>query len=1148
MTRIAPGGGWGSGMRSKRLRTVVLLSVLAGVLAGAGILVRGVILQRIRSVIEGSFNHGPIRLSAIPPSLSIEDIRTISASPFFSARRISARFSLLGFFTRDRSISLRVESPVLRLSDTDAGIGKRSIDFGTLPFSIERGTLEDGEVYYFGRSGTFLAKGVRAAFRRSRDSLILRIESEDNAWLMPALQVPISAKISALLEGRGKDVLIRKLVASGPDLIVKAEGKLTDLSAPRVELRASVHAPAALVADLFDLPFRWAGRIEGNGDADWRDGRVTIGVTLQSSDLGLNDFPLGRVDGDLSLKPDGNGRLGLILRRRPGPDETVAITFGAGRVSGTAENLHLDPIIRDLRIPWPVRSPAWGTFSLADRKLEAEAEFRDDLMIASAGRYPVRGPFRLSWDGGDLVRFSSPGIETSFGAFGVEGEIDVGRRIKIDLRGEASDIREGREFAELILSQKFGFPDIRGRGRMDVTIEGPYHSPAFRADFDAAPAGFERFDVARAAGWFSFENGAATGRVRVEDPGLTGEVDLTARDGGYDVRIRASDAAAERVLASLGIDFPLIARGPGDFSLTGRSSSLRVAGTFNAASATLAGQPLTQVRASLDWDGESNRLAFPALEAAYSGGTVTGSGSIGFRDQTFSIDAAASGIDLAVFDPKLKGKISFDLKGAGSLESDAASGTFSIADAAIGNLAGAGASGRLEVRYPNERLSATLTGMFRPGESEFSASFSYPQPGGGFAAEIKGRLTQFDFFMPWPGVRGELNYLADIKGGTGPLQVNGVLDFKGPLFPIPKFAQSLDDFSGLVFIQNDRATIRSLRAKLGGGDISGTGEILFGGGGISSIDVRVEGKDMVLALLERTRARADGSLRLVKNASRFTLSGDIELRDVLWRREISEKFSFTSEPSLETARTPGIFDDLELDVRLHADQNAVLQNALGRIQGRFDLTVSGRVSAPVILGEIEGLRGNVLFQDRDFRVLRARLSFFNPASAEPYVDFLGETFLKDYRVTFSLSGPTDRLKPEFSSSPPLPAEDVLALLALGESFKRTYSYDTSSQLGTGSLLSFQLGEEAGKRAERLFSLDRFRIDPFVLGASTEMTARLTVGKKISRNVILLYSTNLTSQREEIIRLEWEFSESFSLVGMRDERGRISFDAKWRKRF
>jgi translocation and assembly module TamB len=292
----------------------------------------------------------------------------------------------------------------------------------------------------------------------------------------------------------------------------------------------------------------------------------------------------------------------------------------------------------------------------------------------------------------------------------------------------------------------------------------------------------------------------------------------------------------------------------------------------------------------------------------------------------------------------------------------------------------------------------------------------------------------------------------------------------------------------------------------------------------------------------------DGSLRLFKDETRFTLTGDILVRNLSWKRELTDKFSLSSGPPSSPKTGKGLFDDLTLDVRFRADENAIIENSLGRIQGRFDLTVTGGINAPVLLGDIEGIRGDVTFQDRKFRVLRARLSFFNPTAVEPYLDFQGETYLKDYRVTFSLNGLVDRLRPEFASSPPLPPEDVLALLALGESFKRTYSYDTSSQLGTGSFLSAQLVEDAKKRAERMFSLDRFRIDPFVLGASSEMTARLTVGKKISRNIMLLYSTNLTSQREEIVRLEWEFSDSFSLVGMRDERGRISFDAKVRTRF
>ena len=124
----------------------------------------------------------------------------------------------------------------------------------------------------------------------------------------------------------------------------------------------------------------------------------------------------------------------------------------------------------------------------------------------------------------------------------------------------------------------------------------------------------------------------------------------------------------------------------------------------------------------------------------------------------------------------------------------------------------------------------------------------------------------------------------------------------------------------------------------------------------------------------------------------------------------------------------------------------------------------------------------------------------------------------------------------------------LALLALGEAFRRSYSYDTSTRLSTASLLSFQIAEQAQKRAEGLFSLARFRVDPFVLGSSAEMTARLTVGRQISRNLSILYSTNLTTQRGEIVRMEWDLSHDFSLVGMRNELGRISFDVKIRKRF
>jgi translocation and assembly module TamB len=194
------------------------------------------------------------------------------------------------------------------------------------------------------------------------------------------------------------------------------------------------------------------------------------------------------------------------------------------------------------------------------------------------------------------------------------------------------------------------------------------------------------------------------------------------------------------------------------------------------------------------------------------------------------------------------------------------------------------------------------------------------------------------------------------------------------------------------------------------------------------------------------------------------------------------------------------------------------------------------------------LDGNVEFQDRTFEVLHGRISFFNPAVIEPYITFRGEAFIKDYRVSIELDGLLDNLNPEFSSSPPLPPEDVLALIALGEAFRRTYHYDQAMSQGTASLLSFTLSEEAKRGAERLFMVDQFRIDPFVLGSSSEVAARLTVGKRISRNLFILYATNLATERRDIVKIEFELSRGWSLVAIRDEDGRISFDIKIHRRF
>jgi translocation and assembly module TamB len=530
------------------------------------------------------------------------------------------------------------------------------------------------------------------------------------------------------------------------------------------------------------------------------------------------------------------------------------------------------------------------------------------------------------------------------------------------------------------------------------------------------------------------------------------------------------------------------------------------------------------------------------------GGRLSGSARLGLADDSFGLDVTGREVDVSGFAPGARGLLSFRLSGEGVLGRDPVKGKIEIRNPAYGSVAASLADGNVELLLSGESLSASWNGVFRPGENDCSLSFQYRFRERSYSADIKGSFTDLDILLPWKGARGQVNYLAEIRGPSADPRLKGVVDFQGTVLPIPDFSQAVTDYSGLVFLEGGNISLRSFQGTLGGGAIQGTGEMTVGPGGEVGLDATIEGRGMRLSPLERTRALADARLRLIRDSDRFVLEGDFDIQSLSWRRELSEEFVFSSKPFYHPSAGRGFFDDLTLNINLRAADNAWVENSLGRARGRFDLNVTGSVTDPILLGEVELLDGYVFFQDRKFTLLRGNLRFFSPMAVDPFLDFRGETYVKDYRVTFSLSGLLDHLRTEFSSSPPLPPEDVLALLVMGEAFKRTYRAETSSQLSSATLLTLQLFEEAKRRATKLLSIDRFRIDPFILGTSSEMTARLTVGKRISRNLFIYYSTNLATQREEIVRLEWELGDNLSLVGIRDDLGRVSLDFKIRKRF
>jgi len=1124
---------------------LVLLVLFGSVVAG-----KNVFLNQLGKELRKSFRYSDLRMSYFPPAIVIEKVVSLPGTAVFEARRVRIEIPFVSLLRNEKAVNVFVDQPRVRLlAGMVRGGGKPQGLPVSLPFTILRGLVEDGTVIFESENGVLEARGLRVVLTRRRDDFTLRAASDRTTFTARPENLELGGSLNIALSVKGSEVRIERFTFEGEDVALKAEGRLKNIEDPEVDLDTRFEIETARAATLLDFPFSWKGKAGGQGKLVRKAGTLSFASDVSSDGLVLSGVPMGRIRGRLEFGSDKGGRVDLDIQKPGRPAESVAIAFREGRVDGEAKGVLLDPVMNEIGIPWPVKSPAWGTFSVDKGKLQAQAEFRDETLDREGDRFSFRGAVDVRYDPATKdVALSTQDLQSAFGRLEARCSLRVNGAIDTEIRGTVADLKQAREFVSLAIRQPFDFPEIRGAGFADVRLTGSTADPKVTIQGSFEPAGFDLFNAAFTEGEAVIFGEEFKGQFRVDDPDLKAEVRVTAGPARTEAEILKADVDIAKVFAALQIPVPLQGRAAGDFVVIETPKSEDVHGTFSSPEIRGYGQTFKNAAGRLEW--KDGTLSFPEIGLDLYGGRVRGRALVGLTNRDFDADLHGENIDVALVAPGVGGILSLDLAGKGIFGKDRLAGRFAVKDLLLPPIQKAQAAGDLSVDYAQDELSLDVRSAFLPGDNEVQGRFRFPLGADSLRGRLQGHWTNLDLLLPWTGAKGRLDFTAGMSGPRSAPHVAGAVDVRGSLMPFPRFAQAVTDYSGSARIEDGRITVTEVKGKLGGGDVKVSGEVRLGPLGVETIDVTMDGKDMLLAPLERTRALVDGNARLIKDSRQFVLDGDILIKRLTWRREIYEKFGFSSQPYTASGREPGFFDNLSLNLRLRATENALMDNSLGRVSGRFDLSVTGGVDDPVLLGDIELLKGNVNFQDQNFRILKGRLSFFNPASIEPYVEVRAETYVKDYRVTMVLSGPASRLKPEFSSSPPMPPEDVLALLALGEAFKQTYSYDAerSTSLSTASLLSFQIADQAKKRAEGLFTLDRFRIDPFVTGTSAEMTARLTLGKKLSRNVLFIYSTNLATQREEIYRMEWEVGNDFSLVGVRNELGRVSLDFKFRKRF
>jgi len=402
---------------------------------------------------------------------------------------------------------------------------------------------------------------------------------------------------------------------------------------------------------------------------------------------------------------------------------------------------------------------------------------------------------------------------------------------------------------------------------------------------------------------------------------------------------------------------------------------------------------------------------------------------------------------------------------------------------------------------------------------------------------------------------GSARLSVTVSGTTSAPRVDGRLTLQGAGLRVRGFPHGLEGAQGTVRFNESALEVDQLTGSLAGGTVELQGRATYAQGKITSFDLRPVGQGIALRYPEGIRSLLDADIRLFGDEDRQWLTGSIDVKQATYSRryDVASELLATRTPAEASAT---FAQGLRLDLKVHAPGTLRIDNNLASLQARADLTLQGTASEPVVVGRAEVDRGRLYFQGQTYVIRRGVIDFTNPRKIDPIFDIEAETRIRSYRVSLKVNGTLDRVTPTLSSDPPLSSVQILNLLAgADESVVSSLTEAQAGQTqlaatGAATLAAGRLSEQVGleRGVERVFGLNRFSIDPSIVrgGAGTTTSARLTVGKRLTPDLSVIYSQDLRGTEERILSIEYILSDRLSLLLTREQPGGLGFDLRLRR--
>ena len=424
-------------------------------------------------------------------------------------------------------------------------------------------------------------------------------------------------------------------------------------------------------------------------------------------------------------------------------------------------------------------------------------------------------------------------------------------------------------------------------------------------------------------------------------------------------------------------------------------------------------------------------------------------------------------------------------------------------------------------------------------------------------AAARGTVDVGNLATLWPEVRasGPLTVDLSLAGPWDRLEVRGTAELDDGRVRLLGFPDALNAVDMRLRFEGDEVVLEDARAILGGGEVTAAGSAEIAGISVDAYAFDLDVANARVRYPKNFRGAYDGSLRIRGDAGAATLSGTLSLIRGLYEEDFDFSGVFRSR-SREYSTTGAVELPVKLflDLDLKADGDLWVRNRLVDLESALDLHLGGELRRPEITGRVwleEG--GEIQHRGVEYRIQSGSLDLLEFQRINPYVEIRAETTIGEYAIFLHVQGTLDRLQYSLTSDPSLSSQDIIALMTTGRTLETLSTGTDDFQAGfTGDVVAnyfaSALTQPFERQLEKLLRLEQVRVDPLLLEGEADATTRLTLGKEVTDDVLVVYSTNLNETGTDIYRMQWKASRRLRLSLESGAVGGVGTDLRYTRRF